>query len=240
MSSTTETHQNTSSLRVHVLKSIVGTTISGLFLSALLFLSAGRADWPLAWVFIPIWLITKWLYIIMIWKRNPDLLVERTKGHENRKRWDKVIQSIYIVFAFFTFIVVGLDTGRYNWGRDFPSGLVIAGYVVYLALNLLALWASLANPFHSDESRIQSDRGQYVVTEGPYRYLRHPTYLAVVLTWVVMPLLLESWWGLLPGFLAAFMMILRTAFEDCMLHQELAGYAEYAQKVRFRIFPGIW
>jgi len=240
MSTSTDIHLNTPSLRALALKSIVGTTISGSLLSALLFFSAGRVDWPIAWVFIPIWLTTKWMYIIIIWKRNPDLLVERTQGHENRKRWDKVIQSIYIVFGFGTFIVIGLDAGRYNWGRDFPSGLVIASYVVYLALNFLALWASLANPFHSDESRIQSDRGQYVVSEGPYRYLRHPTYLAVVLTWVVMPLLLESWWGLLPGLFAAVMMIFRAAFEDRMLHQELADYAEYAQKVRYRLVPGIW
>jgi protein-S-isoprenylcysteine O-methyltransferase Ste14 len=240
MTTSSQIHQSVPPLKVSIFKPLLPTTAMALLLSAILFLSAGRLDWPLAWVFIPIWLITKWLYIIIIWRRNPDLLVERTQGHKNRKRWDKVVQSIYIVFSFTTFIVIGLDAGRYNWGRDFPSGLVIASYVIYLGLNVLALWASLANPFHSDESRIQSDRGQYVISHGPYRYLRHPTYLAVVLMWIIMPLLLESWWGLIPGVFAMLMMILRTAYEDRMLHQELNGYAEYAQKVRYRLVPGIW
>jgi protein-S-isoprenylcysteine O-methyltransferase Ste14 len=240
MSTSTEIPLKAPPTKISILKLIVQITISSLLVSALLFLSAGRVDWPLAWVFIPIWLVTKWIYVIILGNRNPDLLLERSQGHENRKRWDKIIQSIYIVFGFVTFVVIGIDAGRYNWGREFPPGLVLLSYVVYLGLNLLALWASLANPFHSDESRIQSDRGQYVVSDGPYRYLRHPTYLAVVLMWVVMPLLLESWWGLLPGGFATVMMILRTAFEDRMLHQELDGYAEYAQKVHYRLVPGIW
>jgi protein-S-isoprenylcysteine O-methyltransferase Ste14 len=232
--------QNDSSLKVSILKMILQLTLSSLFLSAILFLCAGRVDWPLAWVFILLWLLTKYAYVIILGKRSPDLLLERAQRHENRKRWDKIIQSLYIVFSFITFIVVGLDAGRYHQARDFPLGLVVASYVFYLGFNLLALWASLANPFHSDESRIQSDRGQYVVAEGPYAYVRHPTYLAGVFIWLVFPLMLESLWGLLPGGLAAVKMILRTAFEDRMLHEELPGYREYAQKVRYRLVPDVW
>ena len=216
------------------------TTLGLLFMASLLFLAAGRVDWPLAWVFLPIWLFTKYIYLFILAKRNPDLLLERSKRHENRKRWDRIIQSINVLFGFIAFIVIGLDAGRYNWGREFPLGLVIVSYVVYLGINLLALWASLSNPFHSDESRIQSDRGQYVISDGPYRYVRHPTYVAGVLMWVTSPFLLGSWWGLIPGGLAALMVILRAAFEDRMLHEELPGYAEYAHKVRYRLMPGVW
>lgn len=240
MHTSADLSQNDSSLKASLLKMILQLTISSLFLAAILFLCAGRVDWPLAWAFIFVWLVTKWGYVIILGKRSPDLLLERAQRHKNRKRWDKFIQSLYIVFSFITFIVVGLDAGRYHWGRDFPPGLVVASYVIYLGLNLLALWSSLANPFHSDESRIQSDRGQYVVAEGPYAFVRHPTYLAGVFIWLVFPLMLESWWGLIPGGLAAVKMILRTAFEDRMLQEELPGYAEYAQKVRYRLVPGVW
>jgi protein-S-isoprenylcysteine O-methyltransferase Ste14 len=223
-----------------ILRMLLQLTMSAFVLSALLFLFAGRVDWPLAWVFVAVWLVTKYFYVLVLAKRNPHLLLERSHGHENRQRWDKPIQTLNVFFSTITLIVAALDAGKYNWGREFPVGLVIASYVVYLSLNLLALWATLSNPFHSDESRIQSDRGQYVVSAGPYRFIRHPTYLAGVLMWVAAPFMLGSWWALLPGVFAALMVVLRASLEDRMLREELTGYREYAQKVRYRLVPGIW
>ena len=75
---------------------------------------------------------------------------------------------------------------------------------------------------------------------GPYHFVRHPAYLAAILLWPVTGLLLESWWAVIPGLLAALTMLVRTAFEDQMLLAELPGYAEYVQQVRYRLFPGIW
>ena len=88
--------------------------------------------------------------------------------------------------------------------------------------------------------RIQDDRGHTVATAGPYHYLRHPTYLATIVGWLGTPPILESWWALIPAALAGAMMILRTALEDRMLHEELPGYADYARQVRYRLLPGIW
>jgi len=92
----------------------------------------------------------------------------------------------------------------------------------------------------SSESRLQSDRGQNVTRYGPYQYIRHPAYLAAILIWLVTGPMLGSWWAVIPGFLAALLMFIRTVFEDRMLRVELAGYSDYAEEVPYRLFPGIW
>jgi len=121
-----------------------------------------------------------------------------------------------------------------------PVALIVIAYIVYLFGNGLASWAAGTNPFFSSESRLQADRGQKVTRQGPYRFVRHPAYLAAILLWPVTGLLLESWWAVLPGLLAAGTMFIRTIYEDRMLQAELPGYAEYAKQVLYRLFPGIW
>jgi len=97
-----------------------------------------------------------------------------------------------------------------------------------------------ANAFLSTVVRIQAERGHYVVTTGPYAYVRHPMYAGMVLTFWGVPLLLGSWWALLPGSLNALLFVIRTALEDRTLQAELPGYADYVRKVRRRLVPGVW
>ena len=118
--------------------------------------------------------------------------------------------------------------------------MIILAYVIYLCGNFLASWAVSANPFFSSESRLQKDRNQAVTRRGPYRYVRHPAYLAAILLWPVTGPMLESWWAVIPGLLAALTMLIRTIYEDSMLQKELPGYKEYARSVRSRLFPKIW
>jgi protein-S-isoprenylcysteine O-methyltransferase Ste14 len=118
--------------------------------------------------------------------------------------------------------------------------LILVAYLIYFFGNGLATWAVSANPYFSSESRLQVERNQIVTRTGPYRFVRHPAYLATILLWPVTGPMLESWYEVIPGVLAALMMFIRTVYEDRMLHAELFGYAEYAQDVRYRLFPGIW
>jgi protein-S-isoprenylcysteine O-methyltransferase Ste14 len=121
-----------------------------------------------------------------------------------------------------------------------PALLVAAAFVVYLLGNGLAGWAMASNPYHSSESRLQAERGQTVVDRGPYQIVRHPSYLAAVLLWPATGPMLGSWWAAIPGVLTAFMMVIRTVYEDRMLQAGLPGYADYARQVRYRLIPGIW
>ena len=88
--------------------------------------------------------------------------------------------------------------------------------------------------------RLQTDRGQYVISEGPYRWVRHPGYAGGILAYLATPLLLNSFWVFIPIILTCGLYMLRTSLEDRFLQENLQGYAEYAERVKFRIIPGLW
>jgi protein-S-isoprenylcysteine O-methyltransferase Ste14 len=116
----------------------------------------------------------------------------------------------------------------------------IAALLALISGYLLAVWAMLANRFFSAYVRIQGDRGQSVVTDGPYRGVRHPAYAGGLISNLALPIMLGSLWALIPALLGAISMIVRTALEDRTLQAELPGYAEYARKTRYRLLPGVW
>jgi len=88
--------------------------------------------------------------------------------------------------------------------------------------------------------RIQTERGHTVVSGGPYRFVRHPAYLGVILLVLSSPIMLGSSWALIPGVICAVLMIVRTALEDKTLQAELPGYVDYTQQTRYRLLPGVW
>jgi protein-S-isoprenylcysteine O-methyltransferase Ste14 len=104
----------------------------------------------------------------------------------------------------------------------------------------MLLWAMVSNSFFSQIVRIQADRGHTVAIGGPYRVVRHPAYVGMILFELAISTLLASWWALAAGGLCASLLILRTALEDRTLQAELEGYGEYARRVRYRLVPGIW
>ena len=156
------------------LKMFAGFLATLLLSGILIFGGAGRLNWTLGWVFITAWIIPKLVFLILLRLRDPDLLVERATRHKNAQQYDKILIPIYFAFAFGTFIVAGLDGGRFRWSGDVSITLIIAAYVVYLLGNSLAGWAINSNPFFSAESRLQTERAQKVASSGPYRFIRHP------------------------------------------------------------------
>ncbi len=216
---------------------IVQVAVFILMLGILLFLPAGRLDWPEAWIF----LLGFALAIVVggIWstRNNPDLINERGRVAENTKWWDKVLLTLYILSFFALMVTAGLDA-RYRWSSVPVVVKIVGGIGLLLAFGLV-FWVAKTNAYASAVVRIQDDRGHQVVTEGPYRYVRHPMY-AGMFFFGCMSLLLGSWWALIPAGLMIVVFIIRTALEDKTLIAELPGYAEYAQRVRYRLIPGIW
>jgi len=102
------------------------------------------------------------------------------------------------------------------------------------------MWTLMENAYLSRWARIQQDRGQRVVTTGPYRIIRHPMYAAIILLMICIPLELGSFWALILGVLIGVLFVIRTVLEDRMLIDELDGYIEYSHRVRYRLFPRIW
>jgi protein-S-isoprenylcysteine O-methyltransferase Ste14 len=138
------------------------------------------------------------------------------------------------------YLLAALDVRRLHWTDTVsPRGQVAGLGGLALAIGV-SIWATWVNPFFSSVVRIQRDRGHHLVTDGPYRYLRHPTYTAAILYFVSSGLALGSWLSLLP--LPAWIAFLlhRTRLEDRVLQDELEGYQDYARRVRYRLLPGVW
>ena len=115
-----------------------------------------------------------------------------------------------------------------------------AALVVLLAGYVLGSYALITNRFFSGVVRIQTDRGQHVVSSGPYLWVRHPGYAGALLVYMATPFLLDSLWAILSVLLTMAVLVYRTSLEDKTLHEELEGYREYAARVRYRLLPGIW
>jgi protein-S-isoprenylcysteine O-methyltransferase Ste14 len=118
--------------------------------------------------------------------------------------------------------------------------LVILAAIIILIGYALGSYALIENRFFSGMVRIQSERGQHVISSGPYRWVRHPGYSGAILMYVVSPILFESGWTFFPTLLSIIIIVVRTALEDLTLKEKLDGYQAYAKKVRYRLFPGIW
>jgi protein-S-isoprenylcysteine O-methyltransferase Ste14 len=207
--------------------------------AVILFVTAGRLNWDWAWVFIGIGLATVLINGTFMLRIHPETIAERGRLPETRD-WDKVISGLFTLALYILVpLVAGLDE-RFDWTRGFSTTGNIAGGVVLAAAYGLVAWAMVANAYFSTAVRIQSERGHTVCNSGPYRLVRHPGYVGVILQSLSTPMLLGSLWALLPGIAAAALMVIRTSLEDRTLQAELPGYPEYVQQVRYCLVPGVW
>jgi protein-S-isoprenylcysteine O-methyltransferase Ste14 len=220
---------------LYVLDQILGIVA----MAVALFWSAGRIDWWPAWAAIAVWLAFYLAMDILLLRFNPELMAERLSPPKGAKAWDRTILSILRLLQLARYILAGLDQ-RYGWTGGFPLAAQLAALAVCCLSYALLDWAMASNIFFSQIVRIQSDRSHAVVTNGPYRYVRHPAYVGMILFEPAMAILLASWWAFLVGGICAILLVLRTALEDRTLQAELTGYVDYARRVRFRLFPGIW
>lgn len=201
--------------------------------------SAGRVDWWAAWAVIGVWLLWYLAEDFIIFRFNPGLMLERMSPPKESKNWDKTILSVVRLLQLARYILAGLDQ-RYGWTDGFPPAAQVLALAVCVLSTALFAWAMYSNAFFSQVVRIQSERGHAVATGGPYRFVRHPAYIATILFDLALSTLLASWWAILLAGVCAILFILRTALEDRTLQAELAGYAEYSRSVRYRLIPGIW
>lgn len=220
------------------IRDVVSVGVTTLLFGVIMFTTAGRLDWWEAWVCMII-LISSGL-VIGIWmiRNKPEISNERGRTWENAKPWDIVIIVIYYILFLAIIIVAGLDA-RFMWS-DVHLGLKIIGGISLLFSMFLTYWVTASNPFLATIVRIQNDRSQFTITSGPYRYVRHPLYVAFFFAWCGTSLLLGSWWALIPTLLCVILFIIRILLEERTLLAGLPGYTEYTQKVRYHVIPGIW
>ncbi len=222
------------------MKWIVQCGIFAGVIGAILFGSAGRLDWGMAWAFTALAAAGTATTVLVIGATDPELMVERTTVHQNTKRWDRALMplSVFVVPAV-AWLVAGLDK-RFVWSPEMPWAVSVAGLLVTAAGTALFVWAVASNRFFSSVVRIQHDRGHAVAMLGPYRYVRHPGYVGMIMYSLPVPLVLGSWWALIPTSVVIGLTVLRAALEDNTLQEELDGYRDYAERVTYRLVPGLW
>jgi protein-S-isoprenylcysteine O-methyltransferase Ste14 len=219
-----------------VIKRLLQITVQTAVILAVLFLSAGRINWLWPWVYLVVATALVGVAALIL---PPELIAERAQPKEGVKPWDKRLTSLLLPLSIALFVTIGLDE-RFGWSPDLAPWLHMLGFALMSIMQLFFTWAMASNKFFSTLVRIQTDRGHTVQTGGPYRYIRHPGYLTLSLTWMAISVALGSLWGLIPAALIGAIYVVRTALEDHTLQEELPGYKEYAQQVRYRLLPGIW
>ena len=221
---------------------LAGTFLAPFMQVTLLFISAGHIHIFRGWCYLVISFIGMFGGIAVVSIFDPELVNQRGlwKEKKDTKGWDKIIIRIYVIFGFYAWpVIAGLDAGRFQWsclGIHFG----ILGGVLFILGAVLIHWAMLVNRHFEAIVRIQKDRDHRVITAGPYRIVRHPGYVGVILWGISSPLIIGSVYGLIPGAAAVIVLIIRTSLEDKLLRKELNGYVEYTKRVRYRLLPGLW
>jgi len=174
---------------------------------------------------------------ILIW--NPVLMKRRMMSPIG-KTWDLAI-TVIMMFLLIGLILIAVQDLN---ARGHVPGILGTEWTVGLCLFvggwLVLTWSMTANPFFEKNVRIQTNHGHHVIDGGPYAYIRHPGYIGFSALLIATPLMIASNWTAVPALLIVVMLVVRTVFEDRMLQADLPGYREYADRVRYRLIPGVW
>jgi protein-S-isoprenylcysteine O-methyltransferase Ste14 len=186
-----------------------------------------------------LYLIVSIVACVLMLLGHQETLSERGKKQNNTKKWDKIILPVFVILAYFgIYFIAGLGN-RLLWNR-LSIEYFYAGIILYLLSCVFTVWPVLVNKHFEETSRIQNNRDHAVISSGPYRIIRHPGYTGIVL-WAIASFLMFG--TIAVGIVSAIIIIIilvRTYFEDKMLKNELTGYSEYSQKVKYRLIPFIW
>jgi len=225
----------TTTTKIYIARGFIATALG----CCLFFLGAGNWSISRGWIYFVLMAIVVFLSNIIIATKNPGLLDQRSKMRKGSKKWDKIWLFTYMLFFMYGMpFIAGYDIGR--------LGNQISGYSLHFGIFSLFLavflstWAMSVNKFFETTVRIQDDRDHYVISNGPYQYVRHPGYSAMIFWAVGFPLTVGSPLALCVGIPLLLALALRTYLEDKTLQRELAGYIEYTRKVRYKLIPYIW
>ena len=214
-------------------------------MAAVLFGAAGTLAVPMFWAYLALFAVLCVGASAAVYLQSPDLVKERVRPGEGEQ--DRVSVRALNLLMFVQLLLAGLDVGRLHWSATVPLALQILGLVGFATGMGLTTWAMLVNRFFSRAVRffsravrLQPDRGQQVVTSGPYRFVRHPGYSGGLLLLLSAGFALGSWIAMAPILLMLPLMVRRTLIEERMLAHALPGYADYMRRVRSRIIPRVW
>lgn len=218
--------------QTYIIRTLIRWAILTALLAGGLFIAAGTTRLPMLRAYIAVFSALLLLAMLAV---HPDLARERAQPGAGAQDGNLRFAS-----GFFFLVTVGfaaMDAGRLHQSDVVPIPLSIITLTIFAAALSLQVWAMIVNPFFSPVIRIQAQRGHHVITRGPYRFLRHPGYFAMLVAIPASALAIGSWLALVPaaGFCAV--IVRRARMEDDFLKQNLGGYIEYMQRVPVGLFP---
>ena len=224
----------------HDIHSIKKNALLGIFslpvvLGMLLFIPAGTIMYWEAWLYILILFIPTLIIVLYLLVKNPELIERRMRFKEEKKTQNKVvILSALLIVA--VFITSGLDK-RFGWSK-IPAFVIIILDIEIICCYLFFFRVLLENKFASRTIGIEEE--QILIATGPYRIIRHPMYLAILMILINTPFVLGTYWAAFGNIGSIILIIIRIKEEEKMLIEELEGYYEYMERVKYRLIPGLW
>ena len=212
-------------------KLILGAVLIG----ALLFLPAWTLNWPNAWLFMLLLLVPMLIMGIVLLIKAPALLEKRLSNREKETTQRGVVALSALMFPI-GFVLSALDF-RFAWS-SVPSWLTVTASLLFLIGYGMYAEVMRENAYLSRTVEVQE--GQTVISTGLYGIVRHPMYLATLLMFLPLPLILGSFWGVIPFCLYPVVIVIRILNEETVLTAGLVGYAEYKTRVRYRLIPFVW
>jgi protein-S-isoprenylcysteine O-methyltransferase Ste14 len=210
---------------------LVAVTVTAI----LLFLPAGTLAYPQAWVFMAFFFVPMALIAVYLFRYSPELFRRRLDVKEKTPEQAALAKLFYMTICAI-FIISGLDR-RYGWS-SVPAAVVIIAAAVFSAGYAFLFLVFRENKYLAHTVVVTPD--QQVVTTGPYAVVRHPMYLSELVMFVSAPLVLGSYWGIVPDALLIAILAVRIITEERVLLEGLKGYDGYVKKTRYRLIPFVW
>ena len=216
-------------------EALIKFTCGLLLVGLLLFLPAGTLSYTYGWLFVGLLFVPMLIAGFIMLAKSPGFLKKRLDAKEKQSAQKGVVALSGLMFLA-GFVVAGLDF-RFGWS-DMPTWVVITASALFLIAYVLYAEVMRENAYLS--RTIKVEEGQKVVDTGLYGIVRHPMYAVTILLFMMIPLILGSWYALIAFAFYPIIIIVRLTEEEKLLTKELPGYAEYKQKVKYRIIPYVW
>jgi protein-S-isoprenylcysteine O-methyltransferase Ste14 len=217
-------------------KAVVSSYIGVIVLAGIIFVAGGRLLYWQALLYLALAILgTTLTHVLSPKERN--LSAYRAKSVKTGEAWDRRMVGVLFLLSVVTFIIAGLDSGRFGWSGPLPPATTIIGAIVLFIGQLIFALARRENAFFAGTVQIEEDRLHTVCRTGPYSIIRHPGYLGMAISTIGFPLLIGSYWAFVPTALSVITLLLRMQKEDRFLKDRLMGYREYADTVKYKLIP---
>ena len=211
------------------------------FMGVVIFSAAGTTDYAGGWLYLGVMIAVSLVFGLYGARADPGLMRERLKPPLQKAQplADKLIVIPILLLVFGGIAFMAADAARWRLSRMPPAGQWF-GCALLLVVMMFMYWTMQTNSFAAPVVKIQKERGQTVITTGPYAIVRHPLYFGTLFFMAATSLILGSWWGLATVPLVALAFAVRIPVEERTLREGLQGYDDYARRVRWRLIPYVW